>query len=51
VSKLVKQAGTNHWDPVIIHVQEQETNRFPGVRTKHLPPDFGSQEYNIQSFK
>jgi hypothetical protein len=31
--KLVKQAGTN-WDPVIIHVQQQETNQFPGVGAK-----------------
>jgi hypothetical protein len=41
--KLVKQAGTN-WDPVIIHVQQQETNQFPGVGAKTYPPDFNSQE-------
>jgi hypothetical protein len=33
----------------IVHVQEQETNRFPGVRAKHLPPDFSSKERNIES--
>lgn len=47
VSKLIKQAGTNHWDPVIIHVQEQETKRFPGVRAKHLPAS-GFQQSRMQ---
>lgn len=47
--KLVKQAGTN-WDPGIIHVQQQETNQFPGVRAKHLQTSAIKNAYS-QSFK